>query len=214
MDGVAKYYNNKSDYGISSTRLNRIVELCGGVNNKRILDVGCGNGVLGKTLIDKGAIVDGCDLSGDAIDGAAKVLNKAFIFDIENDNYKDIEKNYDIVIATEVIEHLFLPELFIKNIKNLVKENGLIIITTPNFLMWTLRLRMLFGQFEYTESGFWDRGHIHFFTYKTFLKTLIENGLTIEQENHIFHPKIPLSIARLKPGLFGYQFIVSAKKHS
>ncbi len=211
MKKIKTYYNQSGNYGISRVRLDKIMELAGQIRGKKILDIGCSDGRLGQYLASQGAIVHGCDISEKAVLKAKKVLAKAFVFDVECDNWDEFEKNYDLVIATEVIEHLFCPEKFLNNIKNIVPPTGEIIITTPNFLMWTFRLRMLGGQFDYTDSGFWDRGHVHFFTYFSLKKMIQADGFTIVQENHIIHPKIPNWLGKIRPSLFVYQIIFKIK---
>jgi 2-polyprenyl-3-methyl-5-hydroxy-6-metoxy-1,4-benzoquinol methylase len=71
---------------------------------------------------------------------------------------------FDVVILSEVIEHLFFPEKLIEKLKKFMKPDSFVVITTPNFLVFSNRIKMLFGKFEYAETGFFDRGHIHFFT--------------------------------------------------
>ena len=51
-----EHYNAKSGYGISRRRLNAIISLFNDWNGKLVLDIGCGNGHLGKVLKTKGAV--------------------------------------------------------------------------------------------------------------------------------------------------------------
>lgn len=209
---VKEYYNKKNGYGVSRQRMEKIIGLSGSLKGKKVLDIGCGNGRLGEELKKYGAIVHGCDISKSALEKAKTVLDKIIYLDVEFANWTEVGGNYDLIIVSELIEHLFQPAVFLNKIKKYLSNDGELIITTPNFLMWTLRLRMLVGQFEYHKTGFWDESHIHFYTYNSLKKELSTNGFYITEENHIYHPKVPRFIAKLRPQLFAYQMIVKAKK--
>lgn len=212
MSSKQNYYNNKKGYGISHARMLKVIELAGDLKDKKVLDIGCGNGRLGQELKKCGAIVHGCDISESALEKAKKVLDKAVYLDVESIDWAEIDNDYDLIIVSELIEHLFRPSVFLDKIKKYLTSDGELIITTPNFLMWTLRLRMFFGQFEYHKTGFWDEGHVHFYTYNSLKKELSANGFYVTKENHIYHPKVPCLIARLRPQLFAYQMIVKVKR--
>lgn len=213
MNIVNQYYNSKKNYGLSKLRAEKIIALLGDVNNKKILDIGCSNGELGSLIKAKyDCQVHGCDLSKTAIEKTKKKYDSAFLFDVEEDNYGTIDTKYDCIIAAELIEHLFLPKKFLQNIKTLLTPGGYVILTTPNFLMWTFRLRMLFGEFEYKKDGFWDESHIHFFTYNSIKKIITECEYKIVEENNIFHRLIPDKLGELRPNLFAYQIILKLSK--
>jgi len=208
---ISDYYGEKIEYGPNKTRINHILELMGDISGKKILDLGCGNGKIDKFFKEKGAIVHGCEISDKIIATASPNFDKSFVFDVENDDFGRLDKDYDFIIASELIEHLFMPKFFLINLKNIISPSCRIIITTPNFLLFSNRLRMFFGKFDYTERGFLDESHIHFFTYNSLKDLVQETGFTIEQENHIIHPKIPIWFGKLMPNLFSYQIIVKLK---
>ena len=213
MSLVADYYTNKEgDYKPSNNRVKKILELLGDVQGKKILDLGCSQGVFGKILIDRGAKVIGCDISSKHIEVAKGVLSKSFVFDIENDDFSMFDRNFDFIIASELIEHLFLPDKFLENIKTIMSDNTKLIITTPNFLMWTNRLKMLFGKFEYTKTGFLDESHIHFFSHNSLKRAVNKAGLQILDVNNIIHPKVPQFIGSLNYNLFSFQVIFKISK--
>lgn len=212
MNSIAGYYNKKEQYSPSGERVRRVVQILGDrIEGKKILDIGCGDGTMGKVLKEKGAIFFGTDISKKAVEKAAHVLDKAFVLDVEGGDLSVIDGDFDVVIASEVIEHLFDPKNFLLNLKSRMKKDSALILTTPNFLMWTNRIKMLLGKFEYAETGFLDEGHIHFFTYDSLKKLLALTGFKIEEENHIIHPKIPHTIGILRPNLFAFQLIIKVK---
>ncbi len=208
-----EHYQNKSiNYGIGHTRLNRILELANNPKYHKILDVGCARGYIGRRLKEKDKSVFGIEMSTPAAVEAQKVLNKVYVFDIEKP-WPDIgELKFDLVILAEVLEHVFDPVEVLTSVSRVLQDNGEVIITTPNFLTWTNRIRMLFGFFRYTEQGLLDFGHIRFFTYKYLKQVLTEADFNVIKERHIIFPGKLTQILKYWPSLFATQFIVKAKK--
>ena len=105
------------------------------MKNLKILDVGCGGGIICEPLARLGAKVTGIDFAPNNIK-AAKIHSKINKLKI-NYVYKDIEKSkldekFDVILMFEVLEHLDNWEKTIKNIKKNLNKNGLIIISTIN----------------------------------------------------------------------------------
>ena len=105
------------------------------IKNLKILDIGCGGGIICEPLARLGAKVTGIDFAPNNIK-AAKIHSKKNKLKI-NYIYKDIEKSkldekFDIIIMFEVLEHLDNWKKTIKNIKKNLNKNGTIIISTIN----------------------------------------------------------------------------------
>ena len=105
------------------------------IKNLKILDVGCGGGIICEPLARLGAKVTGIDFVPNNIK-AAKIHSKKNKLKIKYIN-KDIEKSkldekFDIILMFEVLEHLDNWKKTIKNIKKNLNKNGLIIISTIN----------------------------------------------------------------------------------
>ena len=122
---------------IKSHRMTYILDQIGNRNIKdlKILDVGCGGGIICEPLARLGAKVTGIDFAPNNI-RAAKIHCKKNKLKI---NYirKDIEKSkldekFDIILMFEVLEHLDNWQKTIKKIKKNLNKNGLIIISTIN----------------------------------------------------------------------------------
>ena len=105
------------------------------IRNLKILDIGCGGGIICEPLARLGAKVTGIDFAPNNIK-AAKIYAKKNKLKI-NYIYKDIEKSkldekFDVIIMFEVLEHLDNWKKNIKNIKKNLNQNGIIIISTIN----------------------------------------------------------------------------------
>ena len=114
------------------------VNLLDGLN---CLDIGCGGGVLSEKLRRLGANVTGIDASESSIDIAKEHAKKSRL----EINYKCITTSklleikeekalnkFDLVIASEVIEHVYNRKIFLSDISNLCRPGGLVIFTTIN----------------------------------------------------------------------------------
>ena len=212
---IKEHYEKKTGYRPSHTRAHKTLELLSGLpKGAKVLDIGCGDGSFGAMLRDQGFVVHGCDIALSAIKEAEKQLDHAMVIDIESENLTKLGSDFDAVIAGEVIEHLFKPDIFLEKVSEILNPNGFLIITTPNFLVWSNRIRMLLGQFEYTSTGFLDEGHIHFFTRPSLFRALRKTGYTVLSENHVIHSKIPNTLGKLVPNLFAFQLVVKTKRNT
>ena len=122
---------------IKTHRMSYILEQINNRNikNLKILDVGCGGGIICEPLARLGAKVTGIDFSPNNIK-AAQLHSKKNKLKI-NYIHKDIEKSkldekFDIVLMFEVLEHLDNWKKIIKSIKKNLNKNGKIIISTIN----------------------------------------------------------------------------------
>lgn len=208
------HYENKSiNYGISHTRLKRILSLLGNQKGQRVLEIGCAAGRLGREIKKQGHYVVGVEISESAAREAKKVLDGVYVFDIEQDwPVELLNQKFDLVILPEILEHTFDSAYILKKSEGVLSPNGEIILTTPNFLTWTNRLRFLFGFFKYEEQGMFDFGHIRWFTYDYLREVLSKNGFTITAEKHIIFPGKLTQILKFFPSLFAFQFVIKAKK--
>jgi 2-polyprenyl-3-methyl-5-hydroxy-6-metoxy-1,4-benzoquinol methylase len=99
----------------------------------KVLDIGCGNGNISRYIGSKGHLVTGIDISKSAIDKAIELneMKNVAFFNISAENLNSNQK-FDLIICSEVIEHLNIPENVISTLKNLLKHKGVLIVTVPN----------------------------------------------------------------------------------
>ena len=98
-----------------------------------ILDVGCGGGLVCEPLVRLGANATGADADAQAIDVAkAHAKESGLKIKYENKPAEQIKKQFDVVLALEIIEHVTAPADFVESIAGLVKPGGLVIFSTLN----------------------------------------------------------------------------------
>lgn len=103
------------------------------LNNLNIIDIGCGGGLVCEPLARLGGHVTGADADPVAIEVAKEHAENSGL-DIEyfNKPAEEIEEQYDVVLALEIIEHVSDPAAFVENCAKLCKPGGLVIFSTLN----------------------------------------------------------------------------------
>ena len=101
----------------------------------KILDIGCGGGLLCEPLSKLGATITGIDPSNNNIE-VAKLHSKEMNLNIKYiccapENLK-IKNEFDVILNLEVIEHVSNVDLFIQNCSKLVKKKGIMFVATLN----------------------------------------------------------------------------------
>jgi 2-polyprenyl-6-hydroxyphenyl methylase/3-demethylubiquinone-9 3-methyltransferase len=107
------------------------------VAEKKVLDVGCGGGILSESLAQRGAVVTGIDM-GDAPLGVAKLhqLESGLSINYQKSTAEDFAKNhentFDIVTCLEMLEHVPDPSSVINACAKMVKPGGAVFFSTIN----------------------------------------------------------------------------------
>lgn len=144
---------------------------------KRIFELGCGNGATAKQLCDLGYDVTGVDSSTSGI----KVANGAYpnIKLRVGSAYDDLAGRYGqfpAVVSLEVIEHCYDPRAFAKTFYELLSDDGVGYISTPYHGYVKNLAIALMGKGDRHYSPLWDHGHIKFFSPNTLREILTEAG--------------------------------------
>ena len=153
------------------------------LNGANILDIGCYDGTLLSLIENKKNNLYGLDASDYAITKARKrgIGVKKFFFD---DKKKiPLKSNFfDLVIAGEIIEHIFDTDFFLDEIYRLLKKDGFLLLSTPNLASLGRRLMLLLGInpiIEYSPNERNSSGHIRYFTFRTLRKLVEKHKLRI-----------------------------------
>jgi len=125
--------------------------------NKLVLDVACGTGYGVGYMVDKGAgEVVGVDISMLAVDYAQERLgrnNKASFICADAIRLPFVDNAFDIVVSFETIEHIRQCRKFLAECRRVLKENGLLICSTPNRRIFSPNLAKPINTFHVKE--FW-----------------------------------------------------------
>jgi len=184
-------------------RMEYIVDWCDGVS--KILDIGCGDGMLAKRLSEKGSEVVGVDISIDQLK-EGKRNSKSLNF-VRGDATHPVFRrgSFDVVVAGEVLEHLRRPFESLLEWRHLLKPNGRLILSTPNNVNLAKICRHLMGR----KPPIRDL-HLNFYDFYTIQQILNFAGYEIELARTIRLPfpylryrlfLIQLSLAGLFPAI-------------
>jgi 2-polyprenyl-3-methyl-5-hydroxy-6-metoxy-1,4-benzoquinol methylase len=146
-----------------------------------VLDLGCGRGRLGLEVERLGYTVTGIDNSSVACATARTRISEVIELDFTKltavaDTLK--ERKFDWIMAADVLEHTPDPTTTLSFYGRFLKPEGRLIVSLPNVAVWDNRLRLLFGRFDYRDSGVMDRTHLRFFTFRTARELVSEAGFT------------------------------------
>jgi len=155
----------------------------------KVLDVGCGNGIISLNVGTLGVQVLALDVSEKAISIAqSKNKFKNVCFQVlPAEGLSAIKEKFDVVICSEVLEHLTDPSGLLSELHGRLSENGILIVTVPNgfgprellvtrpmifirdhlswFLGFVLSIKKIFGYSGTTVQSAADNlDHIQFFT--------------------------------------------------
>lgn len=166
--------------------LNRIAHLIPA--KASVLDVGTGNGILARLLQELGKPVEIDGVEPDPVARAAASPFYRIIFPGALEEYfgspSGSEKRYDFIVLADVIEHLANPEPFLMRLKLLLSPCGSVVISTPNVAFASVRLALLNGCFDYTDSGIIERTHLRFYTLKSLKHLFAVAGLYPSAQFH------------------------------
>lgn len=153
------------------------------LTNKNIIDIGCYNGIFLSLIKNRNNNFYGLDANDWAVsESEKKDLNiRQFFFD---DKTKLPFENefFDVVIAGEIIEHIYDTDFFLQEIRRVLKPGGKLLISTPNIASLGRRLLLFFGispLVELSPNEPESVGHIRYFTRKTLEKILAKHGFKI-----------------------------------
>jgi 2-polyprenyl-6-hydroxyphenyl methylase/3-demethylubiquinone-9 3-methyltransferase len=146
-------------------------------DRNRIFELGCGNGAVAEVLTRHGYQLTGVDVSVQGVEQAQRrhphlSLQLGSAYDCLANTYG----RFPVVISLEVVEHLYDPRAFARNLFNLVESSGAAIVSTPYHGYWKNLAMALTGRMDQHFTALWDHGHIKFWSMATLRQLLQEAG--------------------------------------
>lgn len=179
--------------------------------NKKVLDIGCATGYLGRELKKKGCYVTGIEIDREAAKEAKKWYDEVITEDIEQIEPLPLPENYfDVITFGDVLEHLRRPDLVLLKVKKYLSPDGYIVASVPNVARIGIRMKLVAGKFDYEHCGILDKSHLRFFTRES-IKRLFENtGYKVMKIDYTGLAS-KMMLFRLLPTLFAYNFVIAGK---
>ena len=192
-------------------------QLLRGEGNDSLLDLGCYNGQLIAQVAPAGLRRVGLDVSHTALRQARDRGTFAVRGQVEGTlPFRDAA--FGVVVAAEVIEHVFDTEALLRQIARVLQPGGRLLLTTPNLVALSGRVKLALGRspanVEFDASP-GTSGHIRYFTFDTLEMLLRRAGLTpLGRWTNVAHFSVLGSselVGRIRPGL-GHTLISLARR--
>lgn len=164
--------------------LPRVLSLLDGLGvpegDRRLFELGCGNGSVAHELSQRGWEVTGVDPSAEGI-AQANAAHPALRLE-QGSAYDDLAGSYGrfpVVLSLEVVEHVYAPRDYARTVYELLRPpggGGVAIISTPYHGYWKNLALAVTGKMDAHFTALWDHGHIKFWSMATLGELLREAG--------------------------------------
>lgn len=172
-----------------------------------VLIVGCGTSLLPLALVQKGCTVTVSDIVPDIIKSFSEKGVPGFVLDLEHITDASVTGNYDIIIASEVLEHIRNPE---RAVEVLSRHTRRIIICSPNSAFYRYRIHLMFAGRFFIQWKYSPAEHLRYWSHVDFLEWLSAMDLRVRA----VIPAMGLSckgwcefMKGWWPNLFGHQIV-------
>ncbi len=170
--------NGLSGEGLARTFIELVKDLKG---VQRICDLGCGNGYMTGRLAELGYDVVGIDASETGLQIARQSYPAAeFVHSLIDGKLEEQTGlgEFDLVVSSDVIEHLYRPADLVKDANALLKPNGQLLVGTPYHGYLKNLALSLTGRMDAHFTALDDAGHIKFFSIRTLSQLLQSHGFS------------------------------------
>lgn len=159
---------------------------------KRVLDIGCGNGVLTHELAKAGYEITGIDSSASGLALASKAYPEIRFLQagVESPLPEELKGRFEALIAVEVIEHLLLPRELFRRAKEALGVRGRLIVSTPYHGYLKNLALALANKYDAHWHPLRDYGHVKFFSIDTLSRLFQEQGFRVCQTRRV--GRVPL----------------------
>jgi len=148
---------------------------------RRVLDVGCGGGELGRYLKQQRNVgeVAGVEINRRSWELAREVLDQAILGDVEKLDLPFADGYFDCIIFGDVLEHLVWPGEVLRKAARVLAADGIMVISIPNVRFYQVFEMLARGRWKYEDAGILDRTHLRFFTVVEMRELVREAGLEL-----------------------------------
>jgi 2-polyprenyl-3-methyl-5-hydroxy-6-metoxy-1,4-benzoquinol methylase len=161
-----------------------VLEMLRSLKPHRVLDLGAGNGAMCRQLVAAGYSVAGVEPDAQGIAIARSRCPDAPFYqlavgDAPDALLTDHPGGFDVVVSTEVIEHLYSPKQLVAFARAALRENGHLLITTPHHGYFKNLAISVFNGWDRHADPLRDGGHIKLFSRRTMSALLHEGGFKV-----------------------------------
>lgn len=145
-------------------------------SGSRILDIACGNGILGRWMIERyGCRMYGVDMSPVALQACREGGCETQQLNLDSDVFPYEGEQFDMVLLSAVLEHVMDPGDVLKTAWERLRPGGQVVVLTPNICWIVNRLLFLAGRWDHRLMG-GTRGHLSYMNKKQLVRVMAEAG--------------------------------------
>lgn len=167
-----------------------VVQLVG--TSKRVLEIGCGPGSITRLLAEHNHCnVTGVEVDSTAIEKSSQFCEAIIQTDLNSPEWPLLLADkplFDVVVAADVLEHLYAPWTTIKQMAGLLNPEGYLVISLPHAGHAAIAACLIAGDFQYRDWGLLDKTHIRFFCLKNIEDLLSQANLKIAEVKYVIKP--------------------------
>jgi glycosyltransferase involved in cell wall biosynthesis len=191
-------------------------------NDASVLDIGAGPEGVAAELLKKGCAVAVLDRDASTIADERVAVYRQ---DLDEPLSVDV-RPYDYLLLLDVLEHLKDPERFLEDLRSQFDHRPRrLVLSVPNVAFLSVRMMLLFGQFNYGKVGILDRTHVRLFTFRSARQILLDGGWKLKRVRGVPAPfpkafgdnplgrtalAINRALIRVSKTLFSYQIFIEA----
>ena len=182
---MGKELDPDESYFLRDSRFAALEQLLRSLPRGKLLDIGCGRGLLLRRLADHHEC-HGCDFDPGAVTSCKEAGLNVCQVDLDTAVALDglDAKTFDVIVISEVCEHLLNPRSALRLAKRHLSANGTLVVTVPNAVPLFVRLPVLFGRrvawLHYPSGDTEVTGHIRFYTIASMSELLQSEGFSVE----------------------------------
>lgn len=225
--GILHHYEYQIDLA-GDNALAYVVELAGA--GRKILELGAGAGMQTQFLAKGGRNdVVAVEINPASVEKLRKFTDRVHSLDLNAPRWKDAlaaEGKFDVIVAADVLEHLYDPWNAIVEMKELLNPEGEIIVSLPYIGNGAILGLLYEDDFDYREEGLLDKTHIRFFGLRNIEALHEKAGLAITDARIVlrspgvteFHarwkrlPKAVRAALTISPHADIYQVVTTARR--
>lgn len=153
---------------------------------KRVLELGCAKGLLGQKFKERhpGVYWHGIDISADAAQHAASVLDQVDVLDLDAQDLVFSGEKFDTIVMGDLLEHLKNPTRVLDALYEITKPDACVVCCVPNMSHYSVLQRMVAGDISYDRNGLLDQTHLRFYSPSSLFKLLLDSGWIPNMKDH------------------------------
>lgn len=195
---------------ISGGRLSKVKSFISDIDFHYVLNVGFESASIARYIISDRTVVRHCLVDIDQTVAAQARLDglEGIALNVDVAGLPFETESFDLVYAGEILEHLYFPDNFLKEVNRVLKKSGKFVLTTPNIASWYNRILLLIGlepvnletsnelvlgrKFRFLGEYQQPVGHIRIFNKDALKKLLCITGFKLERISGYHRGDIPL----------------------